>query len=283
MDRVYTFHALVCESDVNCFAFFHIEHSPIKVYYLAMNRIYRSSVTHNIAAFACGLCLLLILLITSFQAVCYWLPDWWRNEYAKYDTPSAVRGEMSLDDAVHVTDDMLEYCIGRLDTLDDTEAVIDGVSAPFFTDREKTHLSDCRQLFQKGLRARVIACLLLAAFAIFIFVHNGKEKTSVLLAAGYLRSLAFIAVLAAVVAVMCVVDFTRVFTVFHHIFFDNDLWILYPEKDQLINIMQERVFSDAAICISGMWLASAALFAVLSAVILRRRSSGTYSVNSGVE
>ena len=191
-----------------------------------MKSIYRSTTTHKAAAFFCGLCLLLILLITSLQAVCYWIPDWWRNEYAKYDTPSNVRGEMSLDDAVHVTEDMLEYCIGRLDTLDDTEATIDGVTAPFFTDREKAHLADCRELFHKGIQARVIACLMLAAFVIFIYVHNGKQKTPVLLAEGYLRSLGFVAVMAAVIAIRCVIDFTQVFTVFHHIFFDNELWIL---------------------------------------------------------
>ena len=247
-----------------------------------MKKIYGSPVTQNIAAFICGLCLLLILLITSFQAVCYWIPDWWRNEYAKYDTPSNVRGEMSLDDAVHVTEDMLEYCIGSLDTLDDTEATIDGVTRPFFTDREKSHLADCRVLFQKGLRARAIACLFLVALVLFIYVHNGKKKASALLAKGYLRSLAFIALITAVIAVLCVIDFTRAFTVFHHIFFDNDLWILYPDKDQLINIMQEDVFSDAAIWIAGIWLAAAAVFAALSAVVLRRNPD-TYSVKSGVE
>ncbi len=238
------------------------------VYDLVMKKIHESTVTHNIAAFICGLCLLLVLLITSFQAVCYWIPDWWRNEYAKYDTPSNVRGEMSLDDAVHVTEDMLEYCIGRLDTLDDTEATIDGVTRPFFTDREKSHLADCRVLFQKGLRARVIAILLLTAFAIYIYVHNGKEKTSALLAKGYLRSLAFIAVLTVIIAVLCVIDFTRAFTVFHHIFFDNDLWILYPDKDQLINIMQEDVFSDAAMWIAGIWLTVSALIAVLCVAVI---------------
>jgi integral membrane protein (TIGR01906 family) len=58
-----------------------------------------------------------------------------------------------------------------------------------------------------------------------------------------------------------VIDFTQVFTVFHHIFFDNDLWILYPDRDNLINIMQEDVFSDAAMWIAGIWLAASALFA----------------------
>jgi len=245
-----------------------------------MKSIYGSETTHKIAAFICGLCLLFIMLTTALQAVCYWIPDWWRNEYAKYDTPSNVRGEMSLDDAVHVTEDMLEYCIGRLDTLDSTEATIDGVTAPFFTDREKAHLSDCRELFLKGIRARVIACLLFAAFVIFIYVHNGKQKTSVLLAKGYLRSLGFIAVLAAVVAVLCVIDFTQVFTVFHHIFFDNDLWILYPDKDNLINIMQEDVFSDAAMWIAVIWLAAAALLAAVSLIVIKKER---YSVKSAVE
>ena len=245
-----------------------------------MKNVYESRTTHNIAAFICGICLLLILLITSLQAVCYWIPDWWRNEYAKYDTPSNVRGEMSLDDAVHVTEDMLEYCIGRLDTLDDTEATIDGVTAPFFTDREKAHLADCRELFLKGIRARVIACLLLAAFAVFIYVHNGKQKTSVLLAKGYLRSLGFVAVMSAVIAVLCVIDFTQVFTVFHHIFFDNDLWILYPDRDNLINIMQEDVFSDAAMWIAGIWLAASALIAAACVIVIRK---DRYSVNSAVE
>ena len=235
-----------------------------------MKKIHGSPITQNILAFVCGLCLLLILLITSFQTVCYWIPDWWRNEYAKYDTPSNVRGEMSLDDAVHITEDMLEYCIGKLDTLDDTEATIDGVTKPFFTDREKSHLADCRELFLKGIRARAIACLLLAAFVIYIYMHNGKEKTPVLLARGYLWSLIFAAAFAAFVAVMSVIDFTHVFTVFHHIFFDNDLWILYPDKDNLINIMQEDVFADAAVWIAGIWLAAALIIAGISAAAIRK-------------
>ena len=238
---------------------------------LPMEKIHESPITHNIAAFICGLCLLLILLITATQAVCYWIPNWWRNEYAKYDTPSNVRGEMSLDDAVHVTEDMLEYCIGRLDTLDGSMATIDGVEAPFFTDREKSHLADCRGLFLGAVKARVIALLLLAAFVIYIYIHNGKEKTSALLARGWLRSLGLTAVLAAVVAVLCVIDFTKVFTVFHHIFFDNDLWILYPDRDNLINIMQEDVFSDAAMWIAGIWLSACAVLAVAAVMVLRRQ------------
>lgn len=233
----------------------------------------RSGLIEQAAAIAIGLLLLFVLLTTATQAVCFWIPNWWRNEYAKYDTPSNVRGEMSLDDAVHVTEDMLDYCIGRIDTLDDTEATIDGVTSPFFTDREKQHLADCRELFMKGLRARAISLLLIIGLLLFLYVHLGKSEMLRVLASGYLKALAAVLVFAVIVLIASLIDFTKVFTIFHKIFFDNDLWILYPDKDNLINIMQEDVFSDAAIWIGGIWAACALLLAGLSLKILRKASS----------
>ena len=234
-----------------------------------MQKIHGSETTHRICAFVCGLCLLFVLLTTATQAVCFWIPNWWRNEYAKYDTPSKVNGEMSLDDAVHVTEDMLDYCIGRIDTLDDTEATIDGVTAPFFTDREKAHLADCRELFMAGMRARVIAILIFICFVIYIYMHNGRAKTLQLLARGYLKSFAAVLIAGAVVALLAAIDFTFVFTEFHHIFFDNDLWILYPDRDNLINIMQEEVFADAAKYIGCIFAAASVLLAVSAAIIIK--------------
>jgi integral membrane protein (TIGR01906 family) len=64
-------------------------------------------------------------------------------------------------------------------------------------------------------------------------------------------------------------NFTYLFTKFHHVFFDNDLWILDPRHDNLVNVMQESVFSDAAITIGCIWGAVSALLAIVSAVILR--------------
>ena len=237
-----------------------------------MKRIYESETTHKICAFACGLCLLLVLLTTSVQAVCFWIPNWWRNEYAKYDTPSHVTGEMSLDDAVHVTEDMLDYCIGKTDTLDETEATIDGVTAPFFTEREKAHLADCRELFMKGMRARLIAVLLFIGLSIFIYVHNGKEKTLRLMARGYLQAFAAVIIATVLIAAAAVWDFSMVFDIFHRILFDNDLWLLYPSRDNLVNIMQEEVFADAAIWIGCIFAAASLLIAACAALILSKRS-----------
>jgi integral membrane protein (TIGR01906 family) len=247
------------------------------------------------AAAICGLLILFIMLLTAVETLCFRIPGWWRSEYTKYNTPQYVRGEMSMDDAVYVTEQMLDYCVGRIDSLDDVQATIDGIKAPFFTDREKLHLADCRKLFMAAYKARTISVILLAVLliAIYLSLANKKRDGSItgsaqsmpfrcVLAKGYLYALAVVAAFSAVIAVISFIDFTYVFTVFHHIFFDNDLWILYPEEDNLINIMQEAVFADAALTIAAMWLSAAAALAVISIVIIRRYAADQSPADSGL-
>lgn len=42
-------------------------------------------------------------------------------------------------------------------------------------------------------------------------------------------------------------NFTKYFVIFHKIFFSNNLWILNPETDRLINIVPEPFFIDTSI------------------------------------
>ena len=48
------------------------------------------------------------------------------------------------------------------------------------------------------------------------------------------------------IAAIVATDFSRYFVVFHHIFFNNDLWLLDPRTDMLINIVPEPFFMDTA-------------------------------------
>lgn len=48
----------------------------------------------------------------------------------------------------------------------------------------------------------------------------------------------FFGLIAALAAIIST-DFTKYFIMFHHIFFSNDLWILDPSTDMLINIVPE--------------------------------------------
>ncbi|MBE6041220.1 MAG: DUF1461 domain-containing protein [Clostridiales bacterium] len=249
----------------------------------------KPGINERAASFLCGILLLLIIVITSTQAVCYWIPGWWHKEYAKYNTPQYVTGEMSLDDAVYITEQMLDYCIGRIDTLDDTMATIDGKSVPFFTEREKQHLADCRNIFLGAVKVRVVSILVIIGLILAIYysarkrleLASGKpgsasqsevwREVTPILAKGYIKALIAQLIFAAVLVLMGMQDFTLLFTRFHHVFFDNDLWILDPAVDNLVNVMQESVFSDAAIDIGLISAGVAAILTVISIVVLRKR------------
>ena len=237
----------------------------------------KAPLNERAAAFLCGILLLIVILITATQTLCYWIPGWWEKEYAKYNTPQYVTGEMSLDDAVYITEQMLEYCIGRLDTLDNVEATIDGEKVPFFTEREKLHLADCRNIFLGAVRFRVVSVLMICGLLLAIWFSVSKRHPddtrkafSRVLASGYLKALAAAVIFGLFLVFLGSRDFTFLFTKFHHVFFDNDLWILDPRHDNLVNVMREAVFEDAAITIGMITAGAAAFLAAASGLILRK-------------
>lgn len=65
-------------------------------------------------------------------------------------------------------------------------------------------------------------------------------------------------------------DFTKYFVIFHHIFFNNDLWLLDPATDLLINIVPEPFFVDTASYIALVFGISVAVIFGVSRWWLRR-------------
>ena len=80
----------------------------------------------------------------------------------------------------------------------------------------------------------------------------------------------------ALLGVVLATDFSNAFVTFHHIFFDNDLWILDPRVDMLVNIVPEGFFFDTAARILGLFLGALVLLCGLSLWYLGRspRRSG---------
>jgi len=85
---------------------------------------------------------------------------------------------------------------------------------------------------------------------------------------------AFFAVIGAI-ALLLVSDFNRYFTLFHEIFFNNDLWLLNPATDLMINLVPEQFFFDTAITI-GLIFLGGALVMTAAAMLgwMRLRKSG---------
>ena len=196
---------------------------------------------HYAAGIIFSLCLMVTLLITSVEAVVYWTPGYFEKEYAKYNVTEAV--DMTMEDLLDVTDQMMAYLRGKRADLH-VDTTMGGVSREFFNEREIAHMEDVRGLFLDALAIRR-GCLLLMALCIIILLLLKADfkrvfPKSVCLGTGLFFGIT--AILAAIIST----DFSKYFIMFHHIFFRNDLWILDPATDMLINIVPEGFFMDTA-------------------------------------
>ena len=218
----------------------------------------------------CAFSLMIVFLITSVEAVAYWTPHYYENEYTRYQVADDVH--MEMDDLLYVTDEMMAYLRGSRDDLN-IDTVVDGTPREFFNAREKAHMADVRNLFLGGLALRRL-CLFLAAASVALlalFKVPLKHLLPRMLCAGTVLFLGVTALLAGIIST----DFTKYFIIFHKIFFTNDLWQLDPRTDLLINIVPEPFFMDTAARIG-------ALFLLCLACILREHRRGKSGAeNSG--
>lgn len=111
-------------------------------------------------------------------------------------------------------------------------------------------MEDVRGLFLGALTIRrVCVGIILCTILLLVLLKADWKKLlpkTILIGSGI-----FFAVLA-LLGLIISTDFTKYFILFHHIFFNNDLWILNPETDLLINIVPEPFFMDTAfrICLT---------------------------------
>ena len=220
----------------------------------------------------CAFCLMIVFLITSVEAVTYWTPGYYEHEYEKYNVTAAVR--MEMDDLLQVTDEMMDYLRGDRDDLH-VMTVVDGSPREFFNAREIAHMEDGRGLFLGAITLRRV-CLAAAAVCVLLMAAlkaDLKRTLPRMLCVG--TGLFFL--LAAGIGLLIASDFSRYFVVFHHIFFDNDLWILNPATDLLINIVPEPFFADTALRI-GLTFGGAVLvfFAVCLYFSLRKPAGDSH-------
>ena len=218
-----------------------------------------------------AICLMWILLITSIEAVCYWTPGYFEKEYTKYQVLNDLP-QMSMDDLLDVTGEMMDYLRGTREDLHVT-TTMGGVEREFFNEREIAHMEDVRGLFLRAISLRRIALgfILATMFLLVIWKAPLRKILPRCICIGSGIFLAVVGVLAAIIST----DFTKYFVIFHHIFFDNDLWILNPATDMLINIVPEGFFMDTAARIGALYAILVALILGVSiALIIKGRTHG---------
>lgn len=211
-----------------------------------------------------AICVTFVVLITSVEAVVYFNPNFFEKEYTKYNVLERVH--MEMDDLLYVTDEMMDYLKGDREDLV-VNTIVDGEEREFFNEKEKRHMVDVQGLFLSAMKLREGTALVALFCGAYLLL---KEQGLTLLRMLQWGIGLFIGSMAGLAALIST-DFTKYFTYFHLIFFDNDDWILNPKTDLLINIVPEGFFRDTAYMIAFLFL-GVCLFLWLAAAFLRKRA-----------
>lgn len=208
---------------------------------------------HNTIAIAAMFLIIIAVLITSFQIAIYGDPEYkfYRNEYVKHEVEKDL--QMEITDIMDVTEKMMDYLIGEREVLS-ADTIVNGEERDFFNEQDRLHMADVKNLFLGGLKLRWIflggAVLLLALLVIL------KGDWKHVIPKAYFISLGIFGGLTVILGALFASDFTKYFTIFHEIFFTNDLWLFDPETDLMIRMLPEGFFYDMVIRIGMIFLAA---------------------------
>ena len=217
------------------------------------------------------------LLITGFQLAVYGDSHYgfYKKEYEKYRVTDDLN--MKIDNVMAVTEHMMAYLIGKEEKLSIVTDV-DGEYQDFFNEQDRLHMADVRNLFLGGLKLRNYAVILATILMIVLMAKKADFRR--LVPQGYLQALFVYLILAAILGVAMSIDFTSCFTLFHKLFFTNNLWIFDPETDYMIRMLPEGFFSDMVIRVGVIFIVLLAVPGVTAVVYSWKRKkkeiSNTY-------
>ena len=222
---------------------------------------------HAVFGLLFGFSVIAAVFFTSFEAAMYADFGVYEREYEKYDVLSEL--DMTMEDAMYVTHEMMDYLRGDRDTLSVVTSV-EGKDQDFFNEQDRFHMGEVRELFLGGLNIRMGACLA-AVLCIMMLYASGADMKKVIPFC-YRICLGVTAAALALFGAACMADFNAVFVEFHHLFFDNDLWLFDPAEDYMIRMLPEGLFLDMVVRIGVLF--AGALLALLICSLIPKMTAG---------
>lgn len=221
--------------------------------------------------FLLGLSLSLFILTTSIHIKSFDI-NYYMNSFKENNIEAATN--MDEENLRHVAKDFIKYLKDDRAKLD-TTAVIKGELRPVYGEREILHMIDVKALFKLSQWIKVISAIVAIGSLLILFkikaLNSSYLGKTLMITVGINLSLLLILVL------LIQSDFTQYFTYFHEIFFSNDLWLLDPETEVLIQMMPEIFFIKAAIGI-GLYYGAALLLMMIIGFLLYKRKRERYII-----
>jgi len=223
---------------------------------------------HNILKRIIGLvfsvALFLTLFFTAINIVVY-NEDYYRWHYENRNIEQATG--MNIDDLMKVTKVFIDYLQDKRNNIN-VQATIHGQVDEVFGEREKAHMVDVKTLAVNGERIRVYGGLFVL-LVLFLAIYKDKRYLRELLA-GIKYVFLVLALMIMGIGALLITDFNKYFTIFHELFFSNDLWLLDPQTDVLINMVPEIFFFTTAMLVMIIFIVMI-IITIVCAEIIRKK------------
>lgn len=195
----------------------------------------------------------LTFLVISIEQNAY-NKEFYIKRYKEYNIEQ-ITGK-DLEELTPITENLILYLKGGENNL----------LRPHFNEKEILHMEDVSKLFDLARTIKYIGIIVI----ILGFYYFWKSKNIILLAKTFLYGLFSNHILLIIIGSLSYKDFNKYFTYFHLLFFANDLWILDPNTDLMIQMLPEEFFIGMATNIMISFLVYLAILQTVSYLYIRK-------------
>lgn len=171
------------------------------------------------------------MLMTSIENNAY-SKNYYLKAFKKFNIEE-VTGK-SIENLGEISDSLIAYLKGE---------GYDELLIPYFNDKEVAHMRDVQDLFDQARVLKYFSMTLSLILIIYLGIKKGKKSLGKILFYGLFAN----HVIVLLIALVIVTEFNKYWTIFHHIFFTNNLWLLNPKTDLMIQMLPEQFFSGIAL------------------------------------
>ena len=202
--------------------------------------------------------------------------NWLTHEYEKLHL-SRYTG-MSTETMTDAFSRLAQFMKGKTDSLD-MDVEVHSQIRPMFTDREKSHMADVRNLYSGVMKAEIIFCILAVSAAVMVFISFRRGGLKII-AKTFLYSFAGVYALFFIIALFAAVDFDAFWKIFHMIFLDIESSVFDPAQSLMIRICPLELFRDMTARIFLRSFAVCAVLAAASAICLKTKKRRTLAADN---
>lgn len=126
-----------------------------------------------------------------------------------------------------------------------------------------SHFAEVKVIFNAVYITGFVSLVLTVIW--FIYKNKSREHN-------YLKVCGIVALIVPLLLVIaCLINFDKLFVLFHRVVFDNDDWLFDPKTDPIINLLPETYFMECALVIAGTVIIGAIVILIVYAKKNKKR------------